>query len=236
MRDIKRTPARSKAEELAKLLRPENPDYDYLREVFRALRKELNVAVVYKEKEIPYVPTEAEIKKYYEAVWKSRKMKHVILIKTLLYTGIRVSEIIHVKIADVDFDQCQIRVAGLKGKKDRIVPFPSSFTEVLAMHAETIKNRKGEYLFESTWRKPYTDRGVRKILSRYTEAAGITDSLSPKRLRYFLVNWFKKQGLEGAFIKTYIGYESDQSIEKYEKLSTAETKKVYENAIGEFPI
>ena len=56
MSDIKRTPARTKAEELAKLLRPENPDYDYLREVFRALRKELNVAVVYKEKATPIIP------------------------------------------------------------------------------------------------------------------------------------------------------------------------------------
>jgi integrase/recombinase XerD len=236
MSDIKRTPARVKAEVFAKLLQGEFPDYDYLREIFRCLRKELNVAVMHKQKEAPYVPTEAEIKKYYEAVWKSRKMKHVVLIKTLLYTGIRVSELIHVKIADVDFDRCQIRVAGLRGKQDRIVPFPNSFTEILAMHAETIKKRKGEYLFESTWRKPYTDRGVRKILTRYAEAAGITNSLSPKRLRYFLVNWFKKQGLEEAFIKPYTGYETDQSIEKYEKISVNEAKNIYKNAIGRFPI
>lgn len=236
MSNIKRTPARVKAEELAKLLREEFPDYDYLREIFRCLRKELNVAVVHKQKESPYVPSEAEIKQYYEAVWKSRKMKHVVLIKTLLYTGIRVSELIHVKIPDVDFDRCQIRVAGLRGKSDRIVPFPTAFTEILAMYAETIKKRKGEYLFESTWRKPYTDRGVRKILTRYTEAAGITSSLSPKRLRYFLVNWFKKQGLEDAFIKTYTDNESEQSIEKYSKISINEAQETYENAIGRFPI
>lgn len=236
MSDIKRTPARVKAKELATLLRKEFPDYDYLREVFRGLRKELNIAVVRKQKELPYVPTEAEIKQYYDAVWKSRKMKHVVLIKMLLYTGIRVSELIHVKILDIDFDRCQIRVAGLRGKQDRIVPFPNSFAEILAMHAETIKKRKGEYLFESTWRKPYTDRGVRKILTRYTEAAGITSSLSPKRLRYFLVNWFKKQGLEDAFIKTYTSDESEQSIEKYVKISINEAKDVYENAIGRFPI
>ena len=205
MTDIKRMPARAKAEQLAELLRPENPDYSYLREVFRCLRKDLNVTVVHKPEKLLYVPTEEEIKKYYEAVWKSRKMKHVVLIKTLLLTGIRVSEIIHVKIADVDFDQCQIRIIGSKGKKDRIVPFPKMFTEILAMHVETTKRRKGEYLFESTWKKPYTDRGVRKILTRYTEAAGITNPMSPKRLRYFLVNWFKQQGLEDAFIKAYTG-------------------------------
>jgi|SRR6185437_41882 len=236
MSNMKRTSARVKAEELVKLLQPEKPDYEYLRQVFQYLRKALNIAVVYKEKSPPYVPTEDEIKKYYEAVWKSRKMKHVVLLKMLLYTGIRVSEIIHVKISDVDFDRCLIRITGIHGKKERIVPFPSSFTEVLAMHADVIKRRKGEYLFESTWRKPYTVRGVDKILARYKEAAGITSSLSPKRLRYFLVNWFKKQGLEDAFIKMHTGYESQQSIEKYAKASASDAQKAYENIIGQFPV
>jgi hypothetical protein len=48
MRDIKRTSARVKAEELTKLLQPEKPDYKYLRQVFQYLRKALNVAVVYR--------------------------------------------------------------------------------------------------------------------------------------------------------------------------------------------
>jgi integrase/recombinase XerD len=236
MSDMKRTSARAKAIELANLLRTESPDYDYLREVFRHLRKELSIIVTYKTKETPYIPTEEEIKKYYEAVWKSRKMKHVVLIKTLLYTGIRVSELIHVKIADVDFDQCQIQVAGTKGRSDRKVPFPNSFTEILAMHAETIKRRKGEYLFESTWRKPYTERGVHKVLTRYREASGITNPLSPKQLRYFLIHWLKGQGLEEAFIKIYAGDDINQSIERYKKISNHEVKETYENAIGQFPV
>jgi integrase/recombinase XerD len=236
MKEIKRTSARLKAVELANILRIENPDYDYLREVFRHLRKELNIAVTYKEKATPYIPTEEEIKKFYETVWKSRKMKHVVLVKALLYTGIRVSELIHVKITDVDFDQCQIRVAGMKGKNNRKVLFPNSFAEILAMHAETIQRRKGEYLFESTWRKPYTERGVHKVLTRYRKAAGITNPLSPKQLRYFLINWFKDQGLEEGFIKSHAGTEEDQHIEKYKILSLQEVKEAYENTIGFFPI
>lgn len=86
MSQIQRTPVRQKAKQLSKTLRQENPDYNYLRELFRHLRKELNVDVTRQSKKLPYVPNEEEMQKYYQAVWQSRNMHHVILIKTLLYT------------------------------------------------------------------------------------------------------------------------------------------------------
>jgi integrase/recombinase XerD len=67
------------------------------------------------------VPTEEEIKQYYNVVWQSRNMQNVMIIKTLLYTGIRVSELVRILLSDVDFDRCQIRINQGKGKKDRIV-------------------------------------------------------------------------------------------------------------------
>lgn len=77
MAKVERTPVRRKAKQLAKSLRQEHPDYDYLRELFRHLRQELSVEIIHKDKKLPYVPTEKEIRKYYEAVWKSRNMQVV---------------------------------------------------------------------------------------------------------------------------------------------------------------
>src|SRR5699024_8483382 len=79
-----------------------------------------------------------------------------------------------------------------KGDKDRIVPFPQSFRELLAMHMETMRKENARYLFESNWKKKYTDRGVRKILSKYSEEAGLSQSLFPHRLRHFLLTSLKK--------------------------------------------
>ncbi|MBA2628447.1 MAG: site-specific integrase, partial [Rickettsiaceae bacterium] len=50
---------------------------------------------------MPYVPTEEEIRRYYKAVWESKNRQDMIIIKTLLYTGARVSELIRLKISDV---------------------------------------------------------------------------------------------------------------------------------------
>ncbi len=75
------------------------------------------------------------------------------MVKILVYTGVRVSEFIKIKISDVDFEACQIRITQGKGKKDRIVPFSSKFKEVLAVHVEAM-TKKGPVLgfqrFEAT--------------------------------------------------------------------------------------
>ena len=230
-------PVKEKAKQLIKLLKPENPDYNYLREVFRQIRKELDVQVnTGSPKRLPQVPTEDEISKYYEAVWKSRNMQHVVMIKTLLYTGVRVTELIHIKLSDIDFDRCQMRINEGKGKKDRIVPYPTAFREILAIHVDNSKKNKQTYLFESSWKKPYTDRGIRKILAQYTQKSGIEHSISPHKLRHFLFTWMKKQGVDDALLQPYSGHESRQSLEIYSKLSLNDAQPVYDSKIKDFPV
>lgn len=157
-------------------------------------------------------------------------------VKTLLYTGVRVTELVHIKLSDIDFDRCQIRVNQGKGKKDRIVPFPNRFREILAIHIDNARKKKQAYLFESTWKKPYTDRGIRKILAQYTEKAGIGHSISPHKLRHFLFTWMKKQGVDDALIQPYSGHESRASLEVYSKLSLGDAQPIYDSKIKDFPV
>jgi len=229
-----RTSPRKKAKQLVKYIKQEQPNYDYLRELFRFIRKELDLKPTTKPQHLPYVPTEGEIKKYYEAVWQSKNMKHMMLIKTLIYTGMRVSELIWVKLDDVDINACQIRIE--HGKKRRMVPFPVSFKETLAIHCKQCQEDGATYLFESSWKKRYSDRGIRAILSDYTKRAGIARSISPHKLRHFLFSWLKKQGIDDALIQIYSGHDHLKSLEIYSKPSMANAQKEYEKAIGIFPI
>ena len=77
---IPRTPAKRKARQLAKHLRAERPDYAYLKQVFRHLRDELGVEVERAPKKLPHVPTEHEIRAFYEAVWIARRGQDVVMI------------------------------------------------------------------------------------------------------------------------------------------------------------
>lgn len=231
-----RTNPQKKAKELAKLLRNERPDYHYLKAVFRHLRAELNVPVTANSKSLPDIPTEEELKRYYETVWTGENSQDLLIIKTLLYTGARVSELVNIKLSDVDFKRCQIRIASGKGGKDRMVPFPDSFREVLSMHVKDMKLSGATHLFESSWKKLYTDRGIRKILQKYATAAGLEKTISPHKLRHFLFTWLKRQGLDDAMIQPYSGHASRQSLEIYSRLSLAVAQEEYDQAIKKFPV
>ena len=237
---IERTTAQKKAKELSKFLREENPDYDYLKNVFKYLRKELEIEVVSKNKKLPYVPTEDELKKFYDIIWASDKHQDVIILKTFLYTGIRVSELINVKLTDVDFRNCQIRISEGKGNKDRMVPFPDTFREILSMHCKLNTSNdikyKRTYLFECSWKKKYTDRGIRKILAKYSKEAGFERNISPHKLRHFLFTWLKRNGIDDGLIQPYSGHESRKRLEIYSKLTITDAQNEYNSVIKNFPI
>lgn len=231
-----RTPARIKARQLAKHLRSERPDYTYLKEVFRHLRTELGVKVQTTPKTLPYVPTEDEIRRFYHAVWQSRRGPDIVLIKTLLYTGVRVSELVAIRIDEVDLDTCRIRITNGKGGKDRYVPFPPAFKETLALHIDHRHQAGGDHLFESSWRKPYSTRGIRAMLARYAQDAGFERNISPHQLRHFLFTWLKAQGIDDALIQPYSGHDSRTSLEIYSRLALTDAQPHYDQAISRFPV
>jgi AMP-binding enzyme len=66
-------------------------------------------------------------------------------------------------------------------RKDRVVPFPPPFKETLALHGDGLRHPGASYLFESSWTKPYSDRGVRRLLERYAEAAGLAHPSRQRR-------------------------------------------------------
>jgi integrase/recombinase XerD len=231
-----RTAPKKKAKELAKLLRSERPDYPYLKSVFRALRAELEIAVPRPEVRLPDLPTEEDIRRFYQAVWNCRNFADMVLIKTLFYTGVRVSELVAIRLDEVDVERCQIRITQGKGSKDRQVPFPHAFRELLALHIQQMCDKGATYLFESVRKHKYTDRGVRKMLARYATQAGITRSMSPHKWRHFLFTWLKKEGIDDALIQPYSGHATRQSLEIYSRLSLADAQPSYNQAMERFPI
>lgn len=241
MTGVMRTPVREKAKEIVPFLKEEKPDYDYLRELFRHLRKELSVCVPKKEKSIKKIPSQADIKKFYQVLDNDNNNKNKIMLQTLLYTGVRVSELVNIKITDVDIDKCQIHIQkGVRGQQ-RIVFFSTRFKALLKKHMAGIEKRRGVYLFESSWNKPYSDRGVRKIMSMYSKKAGLKDSLSPNTIRTFLLSWLKQQGIEDERLLIYSGHEGRYALSQYhyghnrKKIGIEGIQSEYESTIQKLP-
>ncbi len=233
---MNRTSAKKKAKQLAKYLQYERPDYVYLKRLFYHLRNELQVTVPKKPKRLPAVPSSEEIRRFYKAVFKSKRLGDLVIIKTFLYTGVRVSELVNIRLSDVNLDTCQIRINEGKGDKDRIVPFPSSFREILASHLKAMYEKNAVYLFESSWKRKYSERGIRKMIRRYADAAGLQPPISPHKLRHFFLLWIKKQGIDDAMVQPYSGHASRQSLEVYSRLAIADAQQQYNDVIDNFPV
>jgi len=102
-------------------------------------------------------------------------------------------------------------------------------------HRRPAPRRRG-VLVRVELKKPYSDRGVRKILARYTQAAGFTASISPHTLRHFLFTWLKTQRIDDALIQPYSGHATRQSMEIYSRLALADAQQRYDDVIGDFPV
>ncbi len=150
--------------------------------------------------------------------------------------AVRVAELVRIGLDDVDLDACRIRIARGKGARDRVVPFPSTFKEPLALHIGAQRRLGAAFLFESSWKKTYSTRGVRALLARYAAKAGLSHPMPPHRLRHFLFTWLKTKGLNDAFIQPYSGRAFRVSLEIYSRLALSEAQQQYDAVINRFPV
>ena len=104
------------------------------------------------------------------------------------------------------------------------------------MHHQSMCKKMTTYLFESSWKRPYSERGIRKMIRRYADIAGLSKTISPHKLRHFLLLWLKKQGIDDAMIQPYSGHASRQSLEVYSRLAIAEAQDEYNSVIERFPV
>ena len=73
---------------------------------------------------------------FYDAVWNARQLTHMVMLKLLIFTGIRNAELVRLRLVDADLQSCQLRIDQGKGHKDRYVLFPSSFRGELAQYVD----------------------------------------------------------------------------------------------------
>jgi integrase len=120
--------------QIARLVRKAGLDYEGWRYVAKQVRKTCDLKPAKKGKKLPRVLTADDFRKFYGVVDKADDVQHSLMLRLLFYTGVRVSELCGVLVADVDLDACKIRVNQGKGSKDRYVLFGKTFATALRTH------------------------------------------------------------------------------------------------------
>jgi integrase/recombinase XerD len=200
------------ARKLVRVLRPQHPDYHYLKKVFQHTRELLAVGPVPQAKRLPELLTEAELVAFYEVIWHAGQLSHLVMLKLLLFTGLRNAELVRLRLTDVDLQACQVRSAQGKGQKDRYVLFPTSFRGELAQYMERQRAQGARYLFESNRHRPYSTRRIRQLVKQYAVAAGTEKRVYPHLFRHQLITYLTKQGIISPKLQLLSGHTAEQSL------------------------
>lgn len=173
-----------------------------------------------REKILPQVCSEEEV----ISILKSTKnLKHKAILTTIYSAGLRISELINLKITHIDSDRMQIRVEQSKGKKDRYTLLSQKNLKLLREYIRVFKPYY--YLFEgqrSTKENPipYTARSIQVILKDSAKKAGITKNISVHTLRHSFATHLLEHGTDLRYIQSLLGHESSKTTEIYTHVTT----------------
>ena len=178
-----------------------------------------------KERKIPIVLTKEEVRLLIDST-DNKKSK---LIITLLYaTGMRVSEIVNLKINDLSFKEKVGYVRQAKGRKDRMFNIPVLIFTLLENHVSKQKEKGSEYLFSGSLGNngKLTERNIQKIVSNSCRKAGINKKVSPHTLRHSFATHLLENSVDIRKIQELLGHADLSTTQIYTHVSTEELKKI----------
>lgn len=202
--------------QIARLVRKAGLDYDGWRYIAKRVREACGLKPTKKGRRLPRVLTAIEFRKFYEVVDRADDVQHALMLRLLFFTAVRVSELCNIAVADVDLEQCKIRVNQGKGGKDRYVLFGKSFATALRTYvAARLTNR---WLFQTRRNTKYTARRVQQIVKLYAEKAGV--KATPHTFRHQAITWLTRHsGLADAELQLITGHARRETLAVYQHVA-----------------
>lgn len=149
-----------------------------------------------------------------------RNEKHRLILALAYGAGLRVSEVIHAAVGDIDFSRCLMTVRGGKGNKDRQTLLPSALTEALRRQCGV--RGQCEPLFASERDGgALTARTAQHIFERALYAAGVTKQASFHSLRHSFATHLIENGTDIRHVQVLLGHENIRTTQHYTQVSSA---------------
>jgi integrase/recombinase XerD len=188
------------------------------------------------EKKLPSYLTEKEVQKLLCMANKetgNKGIRNKVMIYLLYATGIRISELLFLQIADICFETAFIKVLG-KGDKERMVPIPKNILLLLKQYILFLFNNKNrviskKYLFFSHTNKPLSRQAFWFILKKILKKALIAKNVSPHSLRHSFATHLLKNGADLRLLQVLLGHENISTVQIYTHLSNQQLKDAFEN-------
>jgi len=179
-------------------------------------------------KRLPKVLSKSEIRKIFDSC---TNIKHKCILILIYSAGLRRSELLDLKITDIDSERMIINIRGAKGEKDRITLLSKNTLALLRNYYREYKPH--DFLFEGQKGGKYSATSVANILKKISVKAGIRQTVTPHMLRHSFATRLLEQGTDLRYIQELLGHNSSKTTEIYTHVSKKAIDKI-QNPVDEF--
>ncbi|MHA1425706.1 MAG: site-specific tyrosine recombinase/integron integrase [Candidatus Helarchaeota archaeon] len=184
------------------------------------------------EKSIPVFMDNDEYKRFLNAADSERDQ---LILRVLLATGMRVSEVEALNIGHIDQDNCTVKVVKGKGKKQRIIDIDPETIELMKLY---ITEKRGEpknpedidALFLNNQGGRLSKRSIQRIVKKYRERAGLKKKITPHKCRHTTGRLLLEGGMDIRVIQEEFGHKSLSTTEIYTKVTNEHRMREYRKA------
>lgn len=172
-----------------------------------------------RENRLPVVLSKEEVSRILTAL---DNPKHRLILKTIYGMGLRVSELVGLRVEDVDYERGTVILKGAKGNKDRYVGLPETLVDDMRHYTGL---NKGKYLFEGRNGK-LSVKTVQKIFENAAKRAGIMKKASCHTLRHSFATHLLENGVDIRYIQKLLGHARLQTTQIYTHVADSRIKNI----------
>ena len=187
-----------------------------------------------KEHHLPSFFYEEEMEKLFETLndGKRTNIRDKVILELLYATGIRVSELVHIQLDDIDLDYSFVKVLG-KGNKERVVPFGEYCQSAIIDYIDNFRSQlkiDNDYLIVNMRGQAITERGIRYALNEIVKRTQGVYHIHPHKLRHTFATHLLNQGADMRTVQSLLGHESLSTTSQYTHVTKDQLRKVYLSA------
>ena len=200
----------------------------YFEKVLRKEKQHYELHRPRKENKLPKVLSKNEVRNILSSC---NNLKHKCILMLIYSAGLRRSELLNLKLIDIDSERMLIHIRGAKGKKDRISLLSENLLHLLRQYYK--EYRPNDFLFEGQNRGKYSSTSVANILKKASIKAKILKTVTPHMLRHSFATHLLEQGTDLRYIQKLLGHESSKTTEIYTHVSKKAIGKI-KNPVDDF--
>lgn len=218
--------------DLLKVIKKHGASYHQLTNAMKTVRAEADKLVHYNKpksgKRLPQMPSMDQVKSLFKQFSNHKNVTYKLWGMVAFSTGLRVSELVNIKISDINWDDGYIFISKGKGDKDRYAVLLPEIKEMLKIYAVG----KKVFLFEKPAGGQYTTRAVQKIFKICKDKAGIDLKLSPHIMRHLFLTALTEAGMNEGEIMATSGHSDKNSLAVYQHLAIGNIAGKVREAMG----